>query len=78
MQRVGFAAEIDQPIGLACHGRYHHCHFMPGGLLALDNAGNAADAFRAGHRRATEFHYDPCHPVRFPLKLFAVFRAAAC
>ena len=58
VQGAGFAAEIDQPVGLAGHGRNDHRHLVPGGLLTLDNPRHAADALGTGHRRATEFHHD--------------------
>ena len=59
--RVRFAAEIDEPVGLARHRRDDD-----GDLVALRNF--ARDEFRHGanplgarHRRAPEFHHDPRH-----------------
>ena len=61
VERIGLAAEVDQPVGLARHRRDHHRHLVPGGLLLAHDLGHAADALGAGHRGAAEFHHDAGH-----------------
>jgi hypothetical protein len=61
VERVGFAAEVYQPVRLAGHGRNDDGHFMPGGLLLAHDIGHAADALGAGHGRAAEFHHNAGH-----------------
>ena len=58
-QRIGLAREIDQPVGLAGHRADDHRNLVPGGLLALDDPRNAADALGPGHAGAAELHHDP-------------------
>jgi hypothetical protein len=61
VERMGLAAEVDQAVGLARHGRDDHRHLMPGFLLAFDDARHAPNTLGPGHGGATEFHHDAGH-----------------
>ena len=55
----------DQLVGGPGHGRNHHGNLVAGVDLALDVAGDDADALDVGDRRAAELHDQTCHfPVR--------------
>ena len=58
VERIGLAAKIDQPVGLARHGRNHHRDLVPARLLLAHDVGHAPDAFGPGHRGAAKFHHD--------------------
>ena len=61
MGHGGFAAQLNQPVGLPGHGGDHDQHLIAGLDLALDAAGDAADPLDPGHRGAAEFHHDAGH-----------------
>ena len=60
VERVGLAAEIDQPVGFARHRRDNHRDLIAASHLLAHDIGDPADALGPRHRRAAEFHHDPC------------------
>src|SRR3546814_6641342 len=69
IERIGFPAEIDEPVRLARHGRNDHRDFMSGLLLTFDDPRHAPDALGPGHRGAAEFHHDTCQGAVAPVVL---------
>ena len=61
VQRRGLAHPGDQLIGDAGHGRDDHGHSVAGIDLALDVAGDVADALDVGNRGAAELHDEERH-----------------
>ena len=61
VERGGFLAQLDQPVGLAGHGGDDHRDLVAGLGLALDPLGDRADALDPGHRGSAEFHHDAGH-----------------
>ena len=61
VERRGFLAQLDQPVGLAGHGRDDHRDLVAGLGLALDPVRDRADALDPGHRGSAEFHHDAGH-----------------
>ena len=62
--RQGFFAPGDQLIRRSGHGGDHDGNFVPGIDLALDVAGNVADALDSGDRGPAEFHDKTSHGRR--------------
>jgi hypothetical protein len=76
VHRRGFAAPVDQFIGLAGHRRDDDGDVVAGIDLALDVTGDVADAFDVGDGRAAEFHHEATHDDWFiPLRIINVARA---
>ena len=55
------AAPADQLVGRAGHGGHHDRDLVAGVDLALDVAGDVADAVDVGDRRAAELHHQTGH-----------------
>ena len=63
VQRRGILAPGDQLIGDAGHGGHHDGDVVTGVDLALDVAGDIADAVEIGDRRSAEFHDKARHKI---------------
>jgi hypothetical protein len=61
VHRGRLAAPLHQLIGLAGHRRHHDSDVMARVDLALDVAGDVADAVDIGDGRAAEFHHEAAH-----------------
>ena len=59
--RIGLAAEVDEPVGFACHGRDDDRDLVTVRDFARDEFRHGANPLGARHRRAPEFHHDPRH-----------------
>jgi hypothetical protein len=59
--RIGFAAEIDEPVGFARHGGDDNGDLIAEADFARDEFRHGANPLGARHRRAPEFHHDPRH-----------------
>ena len=66
VERIGLAAEIDQSVGLARHGRNHHRDLVAAGLLFAHDIGHAPDTLGPRHGGAAEFHHDTRQANRSP------------
>ena len=55
---VGFAAEVDKPIGFARHGADDDCNLVAARRLLTHDIGDAPNAFGPCHGGAAEFHHD--------------------